>query len=468
LGRLKALWITVAALTVPLTVPAGTVGVPGAHASSASGYNFTPIAFLGDPAPGGGQFIVDFEPWEMNSRGDVAFAADLTTGGEGIFRWTDGQLTEILRSGDPAPGGGTFEGVVLADTSINDRGDVSVPFTLSPFSFPLGLNAGLYRYSAASRSLEAVVVPDVTLAPGGGTFSGVHFRSSIGNAGQIAFAGLIATDDGIRIPGQDYVGLGAGLFLADEDGQVVAVVGPADPAPGGGVFDMTSEPTINDRGDIAFDGHVAGEECIDFGVPQALVLGCAAGAYVWSSSGGIRAIAREGDPAPGGGTIRWAGGGKINDRGEIAFLADLTPAPGIFENTGVFLSAGGTIAPVVRPGDPLPGGGNAVTSLTRFLNYDLNDRGDVTFHAILDSDDNSDGIPDSGLYLWSDGAVRLVLRTGSVIPGVGTVAHVVAQALGVGSPLAFGAGTLNNRGQVVCQVTLDDGQGALLLASPGA
>ena len=38
---------------------------------------------------------------------------------------------------------------------------------------------------------------------------------------------------------------------------------------------------------------------------------------------------------------------------------------------------------------------------------------------------NGDGIDDTGVFVWSAGKLRLVVRTGTVIPGVGTVAHLM-------------------------------------------
>ena len=69
---------------------------PGIALAQPPGYNFTHIATLGDSAPGGGKFINDFEPWSINSSGDMAFAADLDTEGEGIFISRKGQISEIM------------------------------------------------------------------------------------------------------------------------------------------------------------------------------------------------------------------------------------------------------------------------------------------------------------------------------------------------------------------------------------
>ena len=49
----------------------------------------------------------------------------------------------------------------------------------------------------------------------------------------------------------------------------------------------------------------------------------------------------------------------------------------------------------------------------------------MAFNCVLDTDVNADGSLDTGLFVWSGGALRLVARTGTVIPGVGTVAQLV-------------------------------------------
>jgi len=60
--------------------------VEAQHAS----YSFSQLAALGDPAPGGGSHINDFEPGAINNRGDVIYGTDLATSGgtflgEGVF-----------------------------------------------------------------------------------------------------------------------------------------------------------------------------------------------------------------------------------------------------------------------------------------------------------------------------------------------------------------------------------------------
>src|SRR5436190_7904595 len=111
--------------------------------AQSAGYTFKKISSLATPctpAPGGGFFQFDFEPWGMNNRGDLAFAADFTmrgdlpcapgkaSEGEGAFLWRQGRLSQITRTGLPAPGGGTFTFGVFGFTSITDDGDVAFTF----------------------------------------------------------------------------------------------------------------------------------------------------------------------------------------------------------------------------------------------------------------------------------------------------------------------------------------------------
>src|SRR5947209_12924871 len=80
-------------------------------------YSFTLLATLGQPAPGGGNHINDFEPGALNNRGDVIYGTDLDTStdpptflGEGVFLRRAGQISEVelARASGEAPCGGIF------------------------------------------------------------------------------------------------------------------------------------------------------------------------------------------------------------------------------------------------------------------------------------------------------------------------------------------------------------------------
>jgi hypothetical protein len=116
----------------------------------------------------------------------------------------------------------------------------------------------------------------------------------------------------------------------------------------------------------------------------------------------------------------------MNNAGDIVFLGDLTPPPDAFSVLGVFLHSKGKVISIARPGDPMPGGGHFKTaSAVTAGQIHINRRGEVAFNATLDSDANGDGTLDTGLFLWSNGSLQLVARTGTVIDGIGTIAHLV-------------------------------------------
>ena len=425
--------------------------VPVALAGQA-GYSFTPIAFLDNPAPGGGNFTLDFEPSAINNRGEVGFTADVTTGGEGVLVGLRGQLTQIMRSGQPAPGGGVFGPNEFGRLGVNEGGDIAIPFSLEPLDFSsLALNAGIFRFSHSTQTLSRVAGPG-TPVPGGEHLEGVFFNTAINNRGDIVFSGIVTGGDIDPTSPPGEIGLGVGLFLADKGGSISSVVRPGDPAPGGGTFDMAMNGSINNGGDVAFGGHVAGDECIDIGFSN-----CGESVYLKDAATGIiQSIAHQGDPAPGGGVFRLAFGAVVNSRGDVVFIGDLTPPPATGAALAVFLfSKKGTTIAVARPGDPMPGGGTFVRAGFFDATYDLNQRGDVSFAATLDTDVNADGIADNGLYVFSKGSVQLVARTGTVIPGIGTIAY-----------LGLPGGVMNERGQVFFWAILSDGRTVLLLATP--
>ena len=445
------------------------------NGANAPDYVFSKLAALGDSAAGGGIFAFDFEPYGINNREDVLYVADLAAGptspcdiatgigciGEGVYLVHQGQTSALARSGDPAPGGGTFFGALGSGAfgpglSLNAQGDSAFVFFLQPFTLPV-LNAGVYRYSHTTKMVTPVVVPNVTQAPGGGKFAGASIHASLNNEGELVFAGIVPSG-----AGHAGNGLGLGIFKVDADGggEISSLVSPGDRAPGGGSFDFAQNPWINDRGDVAFGAHVAGEECVDVsGNP----LICGESVYVMkAATGEIRSIAHQGDLAPGGGKYRLAFGPVLNDSGEIAFIGDLTPELGFGQSLGVFLHSGNKTIAIAHPGDPMPGGGNLLTAGFYVNTYDLNNRGDVSFTATLNTETN--GAADTGLYVWSRGSLHLVARTRTVIPGVGTIVGLWPPALAGGR--AYIGGAMNERGQILFTATLDNGSGVLLIATP--
>jgi hypothetical protein len=318
--------------------------------ADATTYKFTTLATLGDPVPGG-NLINDFEPGGVNNRGDVIFGADIgktsnpdTGFGEAVYVLSAGKLTQLARPGQPAPGGGTFGSSFLARVAINDEGDGAFVFGLDPFDFttPCCINAGLYRYSRdqGNKGLSAVVVPGQTAYPLPlvGKFPGVGFGASLNNRGDLAFTGVVnnSTD----------------IFVADKQNRITAVLKPSDRPPGGGTFDGAGGPFVTQGGDVAFGAHLTGEAV------------CLSSIYVKKAGiGTITSIAHAGEPAPRGGVLISAYSAIMNDSGDVVFEGLLAGDPcGNFETLGIYLHSGNNTIAVARPGDPMPGGGKFVTA----------------------------------------------------------------------------------------------------------
>jgi len=299
------------------------------------------------------------------------------------------------------------------------------------------------------------VVPGLTLAPDGLPFQGVGFQPVLNDRGQLLFNGLISTSQGI-LPSQ---GLGLGMFIANQDGQIRNVVSPGDPAPGGGAFDFAEVAWINDLGDVAFGAHIAGEECI--GDPtlanQTSRIFCGDNVYVKLVGGSQPvAVAHQGTPAPGGGAFRHSWGPVINNSRQVLFVGDLTPPPNNDLIQGLYLYDGRThmTSPVVRPGDTLPDGTHLATVSDFSVGHHLNNLGEVSFLATEDSGAEA-------VWVKSGRDLRLVAATGQTIPGVGTILNFDVE----GAPMLGGA--LNNDwGQIFFAVNLTSGSTAMLIATP--
>ncbi len=468
--------LSISLATVALFVLTSTARPSHANDHHDHGYNFRIVAKLGDPAPGGGTHEGDFEPQAINENGDVSFASDLSQEGEGLFLSRHGVNTEIIRTGLPAPGTSTTfgPGGILGESGINNSGDMAFAFMLdypSPFPLPRGKIAGVWRYDA-SHSAVTKLLGQGGPAPGGTTFQGTSSSPDINNSGVVATTGLINTDKGnCRVSEclspPHTLGLGRGIYAADRRNRISKIIAPGDPAPGtGSTIDDAVEPNINDSGDMVFSAHVVGETCGYDSGPSPTAMGCFTSLYLYrSSTGQISSIAHQGNPAPGGGNFRFVVMGQINNRRDMAYIGDLATGPNYnIQIPGVFFTdRRGVSRAVARPGDRLPGG-VMVQTTTAEGNLGLNNSGVVAFVAQLDADVNSDTYQDTGVYVDHGGIITTVVRTGTVIPGLGTVAHTNNSYV-VGFDLSPGV-HINDQGDVFTQVILENGDTYAVVASP--
>src|SRR4029077_2494416 len=136
-----------------------------------------------------------------------------------------------------------------------------------------------------------------------------------------AFSGITATDKGIHISTEPYVGYGMGVYVADGQGEMTPGVNPGDAEPGGRTFDFAALPGnashfMNEAGDIAFNGHRVSDPVGQQSAPQAVGIQADTNVYVrHAASGQIETIASLGDPLPGGGTLISGVAAGLNNAG---------------------------------------------------------------------------------------------------------------------------------------------------------
>jgi hypothetical protein len=220
--------------------PVGGYGQGGVFVAASGGLQN--VVSVGDAAPGGRVFsgfggCCYASQLALNDAGEVTFSAWLDgTSGRGIFRASGGAIAKVVAFGDPAPGGGTFQGMGLLygeRHALSDNG--AVAFT-GYVDFPPFL--AVFRGEPDGSITQ--IARDGDIAP-----TRASFRSFVVGTDSVAASGDIVF--------QSDVGGGA-IFLATSSGiHTVAKVG--DPAPGGGTFASIpgwTPPAVNSDGEICF------------------------------------------------------------------------------------------------------------------------------------------------------------------------------------------------------------------------
>jgi hypothetical protein len=308
----------------------------------------TPVAREGDQVPGVGRLsgFGKHPAPDLSEDGTVVFTAAVAGGRavEGIFAARGGRVRAVALSGAAVPGIPSAAVAALDAPAINAKGDVA---------FLASVRRGRESFEAVLLSrrgqLRKIVVQGEP-APAGGTFAGFG-PPSINREGAVAFGAAV---EGKAVPG--------GIFVAS-GGSIRMVVGAGDETPIGGIFAKFSERIgLSDAGTIAF---------------HALLKSAPIASAIFAlDNGRARAVARLGDPAPGGGRFSnfglWP---TIGATGSIGFAASVDdgPSPIIIVRT----TADG-LQRVVGVGDTLPDG-SRIASLTRFPVVSVSRTGAVSF-----------------------------------------------------------------------------------------
>ena len=341
------------------------------------------LPFAGGPAAAGG-ILPGFH---ASAAGQIAFTA-FPEGApleQGVFRATGGNIEAIALRGDSAPGTGGAVFGFLFGLGVDADGDVL--FYANDCAGPC--YEGLFL-STPTGVVPVVLTGQPAPGTGGGSFSGFDFGSAaFDGAGGVAFDASVSGGS-----------TGGGVFLAS-GGQIVPIAREGDVAPGaaGASFSVfLGRVGVDAAGRVVFSARLGG-----INGPSGVFL---------HETGGLRAVALTGDPAPGGGTFsNFAHDAWIDASGDVVFSASVVGTA----NAGIFQDSDGSLRAVARTGQPAPGIGGVFADL-----IDPAQRGDeVAFIGFVD-----DPLA-VGLFSERDGASELVTRSGVSAPGTGGSLHSV-------------------------------------------
>ena len=376
------------------------------------------IMLTGQSSPDGDTFEGLFG-LAINSSAQVVFASELLQHTDALYLWSGSQLVrvagqsdsvnrqpkfefpfafgmsnddQVLVSDSTFPGGigiYTTDRTPLGKTTLDSHvsqsvGNDGVIFDFEE-NFPMNGKGQLVMNADFSTGVSSLLLKsgstltelvrvsfqgDGDSSPGGGTLFGIRW-SSINNLGQVLFSGF-ASDS-------------AGLYLKS-NGQTTLAVDANTPLPDGtGTFGSMSLNAMNDKGDIAFLADLNGMYLL--------------------SNGQFTAMARNGDPAVGGGSFGFffpdqRYGPVISNNGNVAFASDLSTG-----GRGIFLFSQGVLTRIAGPGDSSPDGSIFFTADAPTINS----TGQIAF-----SGETGNGF---GVFLYSAGNISKIVLPGDRLPG---------------------------------------------------
>ena len=265
-----------------------------------------------------------------------------------------GPLGVLVRSGQPAPGGGSFDRFLVpsqdAAAPVNAAGQVAFYATV--------LHApGREGLFLAGRERVAKIAAAGDAAPGSGTLSGFsdHPLPALNAAGHVAFVAQIAGGRSTE-----------GVFLAGDDGlRAVALAGDEAPGVPLGILIDFNQPALNDNDEIAFVASVrSGADTLD-------VL------YFWNGRRLQKVIAERDLLLRVGGAMAAIGEPALNNSGVVAFPAAIQKGPAL---GGIFIAGARPLSLVVRAGDRTPGGMMIQRVSERIA---IDDSDNITFGAFV-------------------------------------------------------------------------------------
>jgi len=266
----------------------------------------------------------------LNDNRQVAFAAELETGGEAVLRGRGGPLTTIAQTD---PGVFNFFGF---DTSINNHGRVAFKAELDE---ELDFDEGLFSGTGGDVTTHYLASTS--------RFEGTDTRPSLNDHGNIAF--------------DEVTPRGSGVFATRRAGTGFRTISPPDPE------NFAGPPVLNNVGVAAFATAFADDDVF----VNALVMGRRQPFTTIADTRGPYGDLGFGPPA-------------LNDSGDVAFHATLDD----FQTSGIFTGPRPRRDAVIRTGGTLDG--DTVTNVV-LCEEGLNNSGQLAFVASLDDPDAPDG-----------------------------------------------------------------------------
>ncbi len=389
-----------------------------------AGGGYVKLAETGDQEPGGTNVYFQINPMPtLDDAGHVAFYTDLRDAGFlkgwGIFLADGSGVKTVARTGEPAPDSNGNFSTFYSLASLNST---SVVFQ-ADLSGSLGGgsdSSGIYQWSEGH--LTQWVRAGQPIPDGDGTFGSLKTVSPRTNRrGQVAF--------------RNNTSHGFAIFLA-RGGTLRRVAYGLQPSPDGdGFLSVSSDPSLNDAGQVAFLGLRSGRS-------DASVFGIYGG-----DETGLKVLAYSQQPTPDGHgqfLVFPSADLPFNNLGQVAFDAILTGTPnGAADNEGLYRTDGSSLSELVRKGQTAPDGNGRFLAFSAPYRPAMNNGGLVAFAADLTGTQGG-STDNAGIFLADGNSIRQVVRKGQLVPD------------GNGRFFSLGSPALNDTGEVVFLATLSD------------
>ena len=432
------------------------------------------VARTGSQAPGapaGVNFRTDpqlelYSP-VLNDVGQTAFFAATTDGKLGLWSEGSGNLTAVVRNGDPAPGTTTGVNInfgyfndYLATPILNNAGKVSFRSSLSGTGVNSNNNFALWSEASGGLQLLARLGGQATGLPAG-VNHGYMFDVGLNDSGQYVFFSFLSGNGVTDLNNQSlWSNVSGSLSMVARTGTQAAGL------PSGvnlsGLFNVLD---INDAGQFAFIGALSNENS-QYGQDA-----------VWLyDSGNVTLVARRGEHPPGtpdGVTWNLLGVPALNNAGRMMFGSQLAGS-GVDTSNELavfFADSLGNKTLVFREGDQAPGT-PAGTFFDGFLEDTvarggMNEAGQGAFWLDLVGD-GVDSSNNTGLWATdADDVLQLIVREGDqleVAPGdIRTISELNSSGIPgneYGWPSAF-----NSLGQLAFWASFTDGSQGVFVSN---